>query len=246
MTKKELIPGEALVALAPVNLTIGTACPNFSTCYSLSANRGKEHLRVRPNDFRVHLRCFVNGMEVAITDDPKRVFVASTQFWSEMDIYSIYNKEMDVTISAPHGFNLNVEDLMPAVQKLQKARELIDSAQEETQYEPISDDDGLHVLITVVSKKYSSACTLFENPEDSSVTFASAYDRIHLGKAFGNGFQRDDFAFNFRQLMDLHHMWIYLRVLLGYDYPYVTIFDIGDSNITWTGIPEENSVPNAS
>lgn len=236
--KTMFISGKDLVAYAPVNLTIGTANVDFGTLYMFDNDRGKEHNWVHPADFRVHLRTFAN-VEVAITDDSRRVFLAGTQFWSEEDTYSIYSSELDVTITAPHGFEINIDEVAPAISKLLNARNIIDTAKEGNAGGNLNDDDGLHVYITVVSTRYCTDYTLFENIDSTSVKFA-ACDRSDLGKIDGTGYQKDDFRASFRCFMDLHHMWIYLRVLLGYTYPYVTVFNIGDSTLEWTGTPWDN------
>lgn len=234
--QKEHIVGQDLVAFAPINRPVGT---EFSTLYMYAANRGKEHFRAHPSIHRVHLRIFKNSVEVAITDDPRHVFVAGTQFWNEADTYTIYNSELDVTITAPHGFAINTEELTPVVKKLLNARSIIDSAGKGNVSGNLSEDDDLRVLITVVSKNYSPNCTLFENPDDTSVTFAVC-NRSDLGKIDDNGYQKENFKFSFNRLMDLHHMWIYTRILLGYEYPYVTVFNIGGSTVEWSGIPDDN------
>lgn len=223
-----------LVAYAPMDLPIGTACANFSTFYEFNGHNCKQHFRVHPECFRVHLRTFTN-VEVAITDASRRVFLAGTQFWSEMDTYSIYNSDLDVTITAPHGFEINIDEVAPAIRKLLNARNIIDTAKEGNAGGNLTDDDGLHVYITVVSTRYCSNCTLFEDINSTSVKFA-ACDPGELGKINGTGYQKDDFAASFRCFMDLHHMWIYLRVLLGYTYPYVAVFNIRSSTEEWSSI----------
>ena len=230
--KTMFIPGEDLVAYAPVNLTIGTANSDFGTLYMFDNNRGKQHNRVHPANFRVHLRTFAN-VEVAITDASRHVFLAGTQFWSKEDTYSIYSSELDVTITAPHGFEINIDEVAPAISKLLKARDIIDFAKEGDVAGNLNDDDGLHVYITVVSTNYNVNYTLFEDIASTSVKFA-ACDRGELGKINGTGYQKDEFRANFTCFMDLHHMWIYLRVLLGYTYPYVTVFNIGSSTEEWS------------
>ncbi len=235
--QKGYIAGQDLVAFAPISRPTGT---EFSTLYMYAPERGKEHFRAHPGSHCVHLRIFLNDVEVAITDDPRHVYVAGTQFWLEGDTYSIYNEELDVTITAPHGFYINIELLTPAINKLLTARNIIDSAKLGNISDNHFEDDGLQVLITVVSENYSPNYTLFECPGTTSVVVAQCR-RGDLGKIDGNGYQKDDFKASFDRLMDLHHMWIYVRVLLGYDYPYVTNFKIGDSTVEWSGISEENN-----
>lgn len=226
--------GKNLVAYAPVNLPIGTACANFANLYMFDENYGKQHNRAHPMHFRVHLRTFAN-VEVAITDDPRRVFLAGTQFWSEVDTYSIYNSDLDVTIIAPHEFEINIDEVAPAINKLMNARNIIDNAKEGNVGGNLNDDDGLHVYITAIYTQFFPKCTIFEDLESTSVKFALC-NRSELGKIDGTGYQQDEFKAHFRSFMELHHMWIYLRVLLGYTYPYVSVFDIEGSTGEWSSI----------
>lgn len=237
--KTVFIAGKHLVADAPIDLPVGTAAtPEFHNLYMVAEGVGKWHLRVHPKNFRVHLRIF-GSAEIAICDDPQRVFIAGTQFWSEMDTYSVYVPELDVTVTAPHGYDVNIDDVAPAIKKLKDARTIIDSAKEGKPYGTIATDDDLRVLITVVSEHYVPDYTLFESPNNTYVTFAKC-NRGDMGKIDGTGYQKYEFKGSFQRIMDLHHMWIYLRVLLGYEYPYTTVFNIGDSTVEWSGVPEDN------
>ncbi len=227
--------GKDMVAYAPFNLSIGTKCTDFSTLYLLSNDFGKEHFRVNPDGFRVHFRVFLNDVEVALTDEPRHVFVAGTQFWSEEDTYSVHDSELDVTITAPHGYDITIDGMSAAIKKLLSARSIIDSEVPDNHLV----DDGLQVFITVVSKNYCTDYTLFESNDTASVVFA-ACDRSDLGKIDGDGYQKDEFRASFNRFMDLHHMWIYLKVLLGYECPYVTVFNIGDSSTEWFSTPVGN------
>lgn len=233
--KSMFTAGKNLVAYAPMNLSIETTNTEFVTVYMFDDDHGKQHNRVHPDNFRVHLRTFAN-VEVAITDASRHVFLAGTQFWSEVDTYSIYNADLDVTITAPNDFEINIDEVAPAIIKLLYAKNIINAAKEGTFGYKLTDDDGLHVYITVVSDCYCTDCTLFEEIDSTSVKFAACH-RSDLGKIDGTGYQKDDFAASFQCFMDLHHMWIYLRALLGYTYPDVTVFNIGDSTLEWTGAP---------
>ena len=234
--RQGLIFGQHLVAYAPSERPKDA---KFPALYMYAENHGKEQFQVHPKNHRTHLRVFVNDVEVAITDDPRHVFVASTQFWNKKDTDSIYDSELDVTITAPKGFNINSEELASAIKKLLKARNIIDSAVNGEFSDDKLEDDGLQVLITVVSKNYCPNYTFFEQPGTTSVVFAKCR-REDMGKINGDGCQVDDFKASFHRFMDLHHMWIYLRVLLGYNYPRVTVFNIKNCNTEWTGTPEDD------
>ena len=236
-TEKVLIPGQHLLAYVPVEIPAGVDIREFVTAYMYAAYRGKEHFRVNPDSFRVHFRVFVGPNEVAMTDNSQRVYIAGTQFWSEEDTYSIYNHDLDVTITAPHGFFINIDELKPAIQKLQNARKSVDL--KSNVYGNYSDDDGLRLLITVVSTRYCIDFTLFESQDGTSVIFAGCNRRNSLGKINGDGLQRDDFLLSFECFMDLYHMWIYVKNLLGINFPKRTVFNIGDSTIEWSGIQGE-------
>lgn len=226
-----------LVVTEPYVLTPGNLNKEFAIICEYCQGRGKYHLRAHHGNDRIHLRIFKDDTEFALTDDNRHVFVCGTQFWDKKDTYSINVPELNITMTAPHGFDIEIEELTPVVNKLIQARSIIDSAKNGIASGTINDDDGLHVLITVVSHQYPLECTIFENPGNDTVTFA-AFDRSNLGKINGNGYERDDFSASFKAFQETVHLWLYLRNLLGYAVPFVSTFDIGGDCTEWPGVIE--------
>lgn len=173
-----------------------------------------------PCYYKVHFRVVTNdGREVAITDNPNCIYIDSTQFWNKEDTYSIYVPELDMTIIAPQGSKVNTYMLMPAIQKLRYAKGIIEGAINGADVGHISDDDGLHVYITVNTKRYPMPCTLYEDITTGALIFeACPVGPLQHQPTINNNNPDDTKACEDRFAM-LYYAWWLTRYNLGYPCP---------------------------